>query len=96
MAYAWPWGIVPLREEEYKRLKEKADKLDQYAIYDNEKGTEIPVEDLIVAYEHLESVKKWYLMFNQNIDSEAAKEKLWKLLKAAGNGSSSGGKATGE
>ena len=79
----WPWGIIPLTEEEYKRLKEKADKWDQYAIY-NENGTEIRVEDLIVAYERLKSVKNWYLMFNQNIDSEAVKDKLWEILNAAG------------
>jgi len=80
----WPRGIIPLGEEEYKRLKEKADKWDQYAIYDNQKEAEIPVEDLIVAYERLKSVKNWYLMFNQNIDSEAVKDKLWEILNAAG------------
>lgn len=91
MMAAWPWGIIPLKEDEYKRLKEKADKWDQYAIYDNEKEAEIPVEDLIVAYERLESVKNWYLMFNQSIDSEAAKDELCEILRAAGNGSPSGG-----
>lgn len=77
----WPRGIIPFREEEYNILKEKADKWDQYAIYDNEKEAEISVEDLIVAYERLKSIKSWYLTFNQNIDSEEAKDELGKILK---------------
>lgn len=56
----------------------------QYAIYDNETEAEILVEDLIVAYERLKSVKNWYLKFNQNIDSEAVKDELRKILNAAG------------
>ena len=24
----WPWGIIPLREKEYKELTEKAEKLE--------------------------------------------------------------------
>ena len=71
--------MIPLKQEEYKMLKEKAEKWDQYAIY-NEKGAEIPVEDLIVAYESLKSVKNWYLMFQQNIDSKAAKDEIWRIL----------------
>ncbi|GAF67778.1 unnamed protein product [marine sediment metagenome] len=77
MMPAWPYGFVPLRLEEfeeYERLKE---------LYDNETEAEIPVEDLIRAYERLKSVKNWYLMFNQNIDSEAVKDKLWEILKVA-------------
>ena len=80
MMPAWPYGFVPLRLEEfeeYERLKK---------LYDNETEAEIPVEDLIRAYELLKSVKDWYLMFNQNIDSEAAKDKLWEILKAHENG----------
>ncbi len=79
----WPYGFVPLRLdefEEYQRLKKK---WAQYVIYDNKTEAEIPVEDLIVAYERLKSVKNWYLMFNQNIDSEAVKDKLLKILNAA-------------
>ncbi len=38
--------------------KEKADLWDQYAIYDNDKEAEIPVKDLITAYEKQEAVKK--------------------------------------
>lgn len=38
-------------------LQDKAEKWDQYAIYDNEKDAEIPVKDLIIAYEKLETVK---------------------------------------
>jgi len=83
MMSAWPYGIIPLRLEEYETLKDKADRWDQYAIYDNEAEAEIPVKDLIVAYEHLKSVKEWYLKFNQNIDSEAVKDKLWEILKTA-------------
>ena len=93
MIFAWPYGFVPLRLEvfeEYERLKKR---WEQYAIYDNEKEAEIPVEALIAAYESLKSVKEWYLMFNQNIDSEAVKDELWEILKAAGNGSPSGGEA---
>ena len=59
MIEALSWcGIIPLREEEYKELVEKAEKWEQYAIYDNEKEAEIPVKDLIVAYEKLETIKK--------------------------------------
>ena len=70
MMLAWPYGFVPLRLEEfeeYERLKK---------LYDNEAEAEIPVKDLIVAYECLKSVESWYLKFNQNIDSEAVKDKL--------------------
>ncbi len=44
---------------EYNKLKEKAEKWDQYAIYDNEKEEEILVKDLITAYEKLGVVKAW-------------------------------------
>ena len=82
MMTAWPYGFVPLRLEEFEEYERLKKKWAQYAIYDNETEAEIPVEDLIRAYERLKSVKNWYLMFNQNIDSEAVKDKLWEILKA--------------
>ncbi len=78
----WPYGFVPLRLEEFEEYQRLKKKWAQYVIYDNETEAEIPVEDLIVAYERLKSVKNWYLMFNQNIDSEAVKDKLLKILNA--------------
>ena len=75
MMPAWPYGFVPLRLEEfeeYERLKK---------LYDNEAEAKILVKDLILAHERLKSVKNWYLMYNQNIDSEAVKDKLWEILK---------------
>ena len=82
MMTAWPYGFVPLRLEEFEEYERLKKKWAQYAIYDNETEADIPVEDLIRAYERLKSVKNWYLMFNQNIDSEAVKDKLWEILKA--------------
>ncbi len=38
-------------------LQKKADLWDQYAIYDNDKEAEIPVKDLITAYEKLKVIK---------------------------------------
>ncbi len=81
MMSAWPYGFVPLRLEEFEEYERIKKNWEEYAIYDNEKDAEIPVKDLIVAYERLKSVKDWYLTFNQNIDSEAVKDKLWEILK---------------
>ncbi|MBA7620098.1 hypothetical protein ES703_27442 [subsurface metagenome] len=58
MELGWAPGIIPLTEKEFKELKEKAELWDQYAIYDNDKEAEIPVKDLITAYEKQEAVKK--------------------------------------
>lgn len=82
MMPGWSYWLVPLSLEEFEEYERLKKKWEQYAIYDNETEAEIPVEDLILAYERLKSVKSWYLMYNQNIDSEAVKDKLWEILKA--------------
>jgi len=39
------------------KMKEKAELWEQYAIYDNDKEAEIPVKDLLIAYEELGGYK---------------------------------------
>ena len=41
------------------KLKEKAERWDQYAIYDNDNEPKILVKDLITAYETLKVVNEW-------------------------------------
>ncbi len=41
--------------------REKAERWDQYAIYDNDNEPKILVKDLITAYEKLEAVKTWLI-----------------------------------
>lgn len=82
------FGEKGVRTENLMKLqiwREKAELWDQYAIYDNDNEPKILVKDLLIAYEKLEAVKGWWDIFNQCIDSEGAKEKLWKILKAENN-----------
>lgn len=51
------------------KMKEKAELWEQYAIYDNDKEAEIPVKDLLIAYEELGGYK-------------ADAERMFKKLKA--------------
>lgn len=57
------FGEKAIRTENLMKIqiwREKAEKWDQYAIYDNDKEEEILVKDLITAYEKLEDIRKWH------------------------------------
>jgi len=55
------FGEKGVRTENLMKLqiwREKAERWDQYAIYDNDNEPKILVKDLLIAYENLEAVKK--------------------------------------
>lgn len=56
--------------------REKAEKWDQYAIYDNDKEEEILVKDLIAAYEKLEDVRNWHEDVEMDPDDRYRLEKI--------------------
>ena len=56
------FGEKGVRMENLMKLqiwREKADRWDQYAIYDNDKEEEILVKDLIIAYEKLGRIREF-------------------------------------
>jgi len=59
--------ILERWEPEYIADMEKAEKWDQYAIYDNDKEEEILVKDLITAHEKLEAIKIAYEAHRDNV-----------------------------
>lgn len=77
---------------ESDRFKEKAERWDQYAIYDNDKEGEILVKDLITAYEKLKIIttlcqatldKKLGGLITQ-VGEKILADKIMKILEADG------------
>jgi len=66
-------------QKEIDALKEKAERWDQYAIYDNDNEPKILVKDLLIAYETLEAVKTWVEKLPQY--GEGGLEELEKILE---------------
>ena len=67
------FGEKGIRMENIMKLqiwREKADRFDQYAIYDNDKEEEILVKDLIIAYEKLEFVREFVLSRRADIEND--------------------------
>ena len=80
VAVDYPEIKESLSPQKLMELKGKAERWDQYAIYDNDKEPEILVKDLITAYEKLEAVKE--IVYHKSLHPLSAILKIKGLLEA--------------